>query len=137
MTNKRFLNIVFVVVIANFAAQIPYLVHQYHGKPSVVGVILMVAVLAWFLAGYILLLKNSMTGFVSLISFLIVEFLFYLSTQITQAASGKGILLHVLHPDDPFLFIVFGIGYINFIAAGYFVIYLLRHKSIFVDKDST
>ena len=133
MTHKQFLNIVFVVVIANFIAQVPYLIHQYHGKPSAIGIILMTVVLMWFLTGYTLLLKQKMAGYIILITFLIVEFLFYLSNQVTQLASGKGILLHVLHPDDALLFVVFGLGYINFIAAGYFVFYLLRYKHIFIN----
>lgn len=134
MANKQFLRILFVVVVANFIAQIPYLLHQYHGKPSSIGIILMMAVLAWFLVGYSLLLKKSIVGYIVLMGFLIVEFLFYLSTQVTQVASGKGILLHVLHPDDVTLFIVFGLGYINFIAAGYFVYHLSCHKDAFVKK---
>ena len=61
-------------------------------------------------------------------AFLIVEFLFYLSTQVTQALSGQGILLHVLHPDDAVLFFVFGIGYINLIVSGFYIAYLAIHR---------
>jgi len=62
--------------------------------------------------------------------FLIVEFLFYLSTQITQATSGKGILLHVISPDDPILFVVFGIGYLNLIVSAVFIVFtFINHRN--------
>ncbi|MDB5180229.1 MAG: hypothetical protein JWN12_861 [Candidatus Saccharibacteria bacterium] len=66
-----------------------------------------------------------------MMAFLIIEFLFYLSTQITQAVSGKGILLHVIHPDDLILFVVFGIGYLNLITSAFFIVF------IFVNRKKT
>ncbi|MDB5167683.1 MAG: hypothetical protein JWN26_828 [Candidatus Saccharibacteria bacterium] len=121
MKNKGYLLILLVVVLADFIAQIPYYLHQYHTPPSISGSLLLLAVLAWFLFGFILLWHRKAKGYLLIIVFLVIEFLFYLSTQITQAFSGKGILLHVLHPDDPTLFIVFAIGYINLLASGFYV----------------
>ena len=126
--NKTFLRILFFVVLANFLVQILYLIHQYQGVASLAGSLLMMVVFAWFLAGYILLSKRTMKGFVIMLAFLITEFLFYLSTQVTQAVSGQGILLHVLRPSDPILFIVFGVGYANFVAAGFCIFYMTRHR---------
>lgn len=126
----------FLVVVANFAAQIPYYFHQYylteHLLPSLLGVLLLGIAFAWFLVGYNALRKGKKLGYILITSFYIVEFLFYLQTQITQAVSGKGILLHVLRPDDALLFVVFGVGYINFLAAAWFAYYLLRNKRNFV-----
>jgi hypothetical protein len=130
--SKTFLQVLFFVVLANFLAQIVYLIHQYGGHASPVGAGLMLIVFAWFLAGYILLWRQKLIGLILMFTFLSIEFLFYLSTQVTQAISGQGILLHVLQPSDPILFIVFGIGYINFIAAAYFIIHLLRNRQSFV-----
>jgi hypothetical protein len=118
-----------IVVIANFAVQAPYYFHQYGRLPSFGSILLMSIVFAWFLIGFWLLIRKRFWGYVLLLSFLIVECLFYLMTQILQAASGKGILLHVLYPSDPVLFLVFGVGYINLIASVFFIYYLIRHKN--------
>jgi hypothetical protein len=128
MHRKTYLGILFIVTIVNFIAQIPYYFHQYHLLPSLSGVILMSFVFAWFLVSFWWLWNRMQKGYLLILIFLIVEFLFYMSTQITQAVSGRGILLHVLHPNDPVLFIVFGIGYINLLASGFFISYLLLHK---------
>jgi len=128
MKNNWFFRTLLSVVLANFVVQVLYVMYQYDGRASLMGILLMLGVFIWFLIGYILLWKKSLAGFLVLLSFLITEFLFYLSTQITQLLSGQGILLHVLRPNDPVLFVVFGIGYINFVAAGFFIFYLIRHK---------
>jgi len=128
MKNNWFFRTLLSVVLANFVVQVLYVMYQYDGRVSLMGILLMLGVFIWFLIGYILLWKKALAGFLVLLSFLITEFLFYLSTQITQLLSGQGILLHVLRPNDPVLFVVFGIGYINFVAAGFFIFYLIRHK---------
>lgn len=89
----------------------------------------MTFVLLWFLIGYIRLKKAKRYGYAILLSFFTVEFLFYLQTQIVQAISSKGILLHVLHPDNNLLFLVFLIGYINFAAAAWFIYFMIKNKS--------
>lgn len=128
MSHNNLLKLLFGVVIANFIVQIPYYFHQYHGLPGMIGVLLMAIVLSWFLVGFRLLWRGSSWGYSLTTAFLSVEFIFYAMTQLSQAASGRGILLHVLSPDDPVLFVVFGVGYINFAAAGFFVYYLIRYK---------
>jgi hypothetical protein len=124
------------IVLANFLAQVPYFMYQYHGVPSRIGTTLMTFVLVWFLLAFVWLWQAKTKGYFLLLAFLIVEFLFYLSTQITQILSGKGILLHVLHPDDPILFIVFAIGYINLVASGFFVYYLILHKKELTESST-
>ena len=138
LSKKRFLNIVFWIVIANFIAQFPYYIHQYYLAirlaPSFIGSFLLIAVLVWFLLGWNGLRRNKVWGYWTLLSFLLVEFLFYIQTQVVQAFSGKGILLHVLHYDGFVLFFVFLIGYINCIAAGYFIYYLLKYRARVIIK---
>lgn len=125
-----------VVTLVNFLVQIPYYFHQYyvtaHLPPSPIGVVLMSGVLAWFLGGYYLLLKGKKSGYILITAFLTVEFLFYLMTQVTQLLGGHGVFLYVLHPSDPFLFLVFGIGYINFIASALLLYFLVRYRSQFI-----
>lgn len=89
------------------------------------------AVLAWFLTGYYRLATNKSFGYAITLAFLGTEFLFYLQTQIVQAVTGHGILLHVLHPDGVLLFGVFLIGYINFSAAPGFIYMLVRYRREF------
>lgn len=129
------MRILFLVVVSNFIAQIPYYLHQYynprHLAPSVLGVLLMSVVLAWFLIGYSMLKKQKKRGYFLMQSFLSIEFLFYLQTQLVQFATGHGVLLHVVHPDGWLLFIVFLIGYINFLAAAGFISYLVARRHQF------
>ncbi|MBW4061043.1 hypothetical protein HJC99_00515 [Candidatus Saccharibacteria bacterium] len=131
-----FLYILFAVTMANFVAQIPYYLHQYyltsHTAPSPLGLVLMGGVLAWFLIGYHGLARYQKYGYILVLSFLSVEFLFYLQTQIAQYLSGHGIFLYVSSPHSLILFIVFGVGYINFIASAWFIYELLRHARSFV-----
>lgn len=124
-----------IIVGANFIAQVPYYYHQYyvrsHQPPTLLGVVLMVAVLAWFAIGYWRLAARKSLGLALTVSFLAVEFLFYVQTQIVQAMTGHGLLLHVVHPDDPVLFVVFLIGYINLVAAPFLIGALVRHRAAF------
>jgi hypothetical protein len=85
------------------------------------------------LLGFVWLWQRKLKGYVLMMAFLVLEFLFYASTQVTQALSGQGILLHVLHPDDAVLFFVFGIGYINLFVAGFYIVYLLINRRKLVE----
>lgn len=122
-------------VITNYLAQIPYYVHQYYAPhkflPSLFGTVLLGTTFVWFMVAYIKLTKQQKTGYYLMITFLAVEFLFYLQTQISQYLISHRILLHVYHPDSALLFAVFGIGYINFVASAYFLIYLVKNKQSF------
>lgn len=138
MSRTFFLRTVSLVVAINYLAQVPYYLHQYyaryHTAPSALGMVLLALTLIWMVLGVVGLGRGSVLGYLLLISFLSVEFLFYLQTQIVQLISGHGVLLYVIHPSDPFLFIVFGIGYINFVASGWFVYYLATHRAAFARK---
>ena len=133
MSKRIVLKILFIVVIANFAAQVPYYFHQYYlpyrTLPSLTALFLMTFVLGWFLSGVYLLYQEKTVGYYLSISFLAVEFLFYLQTQIVQAVTGRGVLLHLLHPDGATLFIVFGIGYVNMLASPWFAYHFIKNKS--------
>jgi Na+-translocating ferredoxin:NAD+ oxidoreductase RnfD subunit len=65
--------------------------------------LLLIIVLGWFLLGFVWLWQRKLVDYVLVMTFLVVEFLFYLSTQVAQVMSGKRPLLHVLHPDDAVL----------------------------------
>ncbi len=93
-------------------------------------------VLAWFVVGYWRVSARKPFGLALSISFLLVEVLLYLQTQIIQAATGNGILLHVVHPDDPLPFVVFLIGYVNPVAAPFLIWSLLRHRPLFAPGRS-
>ncbi len=138
VNSELFFKILFWTVISNFIAQIPYYFHQYyisrHIAPSLIGLTLLSLVFVWFISAYILLKNGKKTGYYLMLTFLIIEFLFYLQTQIVQATTGHGILLHVLRPDNGLLFIVFFIGYVNFIASAYFIFYLIKYRSSFFNK---
>ncbi|MEO8104980.1 MAG: hypothetical protein ABI602_01450 [Candidatus Saccharibacteria bacterium] len=124
------------VVGANYLAQVPYYFHQYYAPhkflPSLVGSVLLLSTLAWFVAGYQLLKNGHRRGYWLMLTFLSVEFLFYLQTQISQALLSHQLLLHVYHPDSGLLLIVFAIGYLNFGAALYFIGYLVHHRRSFL-----
>jgi hypothetical protein len=134
MTKTIFTRILLVVVGANFLAQIPYYIHQYylpaHAAPAFAGLALMVGVLAWFTVGFMGLIRGTVIGYYLTFAFLVVECLFYLQTQIVQFAGGHGILFQVWHPTNGLLFVVFGLGYINFFASFWFVYFMLIKKTL-------
>lgn len=123
------LTVLLVIICANYLAQIPYYFHQYyaphHLLPSFVGSLLLLATLVWFIAAFRLLEQGSSAGWALMVIYLLAVLLFYLQTQIMQFATVHHILLYVYHPKSVLLFIVFGIGYINCIAAAYYLGYLI------------
>lgn len=136
MNKNKFLKLLLVVVLANYLAQIPYYIHQYysphHFLPSLYGSVLLAITLIWFLVAYKKILDNRLSGYWLMLSFLLVEFIFYLQTQISQALTSHQLFLHVYKPDGVLLFVVFGVGYVNFLAAPYFIWNLMRHKSAII-----
>lgn len=129
------LRILITIIVANYLAQIPYYFHQYYAPhrllPSLVGALLLMATLIWFLAAYRLLAKGHRAGWWLLFAYLLVVFLFYIQTQIMQAVTAHQILLYVYHPKNVLLFAVFGIGYLNCIAALYYLFYLVVNRQKF------
>jgi hypothetical protein len=138
MNKSQVMQLVLVVTIANYIAQIPYYFHQYYSPyktlPSLAGSMLLGITLIWFLIGYIKTAVGQLSGYYLLLSFLIVEFLFYLQTQISQLLISHQLFLHVLHPNGIVLLLVFGIGYLNFFASAFFIYYLLFNRRLFVDN---
>ncbi|HLZ23449.1 MAG TPA: hypothetical protein VKQ30_15150 [Ktedonobacterales bacterium] len=120
------------VVLSNYIAQIPYYLYLYYfphrAAPAFAGSLLLIATLLWFLAGYIWLARGSRAGYWLLLSFLITEVGFYLHNMVIQVTHGFAPFFH-LQSHDPLLFVVFAIGYLNFLAGAYFIYFLLRHRS--------
>ena len=139
------IHILFANILANFAAQVLYFFYLYAGKQSwwisARSFVVMGAVFAVFLAGYILLFRRPKIGYPVLFIFLAVEFLFYLFGEVQSVVHGYGLFFQIHNP-DLLLRIIYSIGYLNLFAAGYFLgmlvwkrdeirafdIFLLEHK---------
>lgn len=132
-TNKRpELLPLFIIVILNYLAQIPYDIHLYHGYFNIFGTILLLITLVWFLVGYYLIYKRKKFGYWLLVSFLLVQVIFYFQNEIVLSFFGYGIMYHFLHTRDVILLSVFFIGDINFFAACYYSYYLIKKKTLFL-----
>lgn len=129
--------ILFLLILANFIAQVPYFFHLYY-KPGISLLaesrpfLIMSFVFAVFLVASILLFKRTVAGYWLMLIFLIVEFLFYLWNTIGGVVHGFGLFFHLQNP-DLLLRIVFAIGYINLFASGYFLCLLLWKRTDFLD----
>ncbi len=123
------------VVLANYLAQIPYYLHLYyfpHGAPpSRSGTALLTLTLVWFLAGFAGTLRRWTAAYWVLVAYFVTVATFYLRNMLTQVTHGYPPFLHVWGEHDPILFVVFGIGYVNMLAALFFLYFLLRrHRSL-------
>jgi len=118
------------IILANFIAQIPYSIHQYGLSflTNTRGILLLGIPFIIFLAGYFLLSKKNRWGYRMLLAFLTLEFAFYVLTVVGEIAQGSGAFYHLGNPSLT-LRIVFGIGYLNLFAAGYFLFLLVRNRS--------
>lgn len=124
--------ILFLIVMANYIAQIPYGIHLYGHRFNLVGVMMLGITLVWFLTGFILLVKRIKIGYWILLSFLFVEFIFYFHGQIILMFVGYGLMYHLVNFKDMILWWVFFIGDVNFFVAGFYLYYLLRRKKMFL-----
>jgi hypothetical protein len=125
------LTVLLVVVLANYAAQVPYALDLYGTHVSRTGAGLLGITLAWFLAGVVLQRRGGRAGragYWLLLSFLITEFLFYFHGQILQLAHGYGMVHDLVHAHDTIVRWVFVVGDLNFVAAGFFAAYLAWHR---------
>ncbi len=113
-------------VVANYAAQVPYALHLYGTRYDRAGVAVLALTLVWFLAGFLLLVRRSPLGYPLTLSFLVVDFGFYLFNIVNSSVHGFGPLYHLSRLGDPVLWTVFLVGYVNFVAAGYLIWRLLR-----------
>ncbi|NMH96540.1 hypothetical protein [Pseudonocardia acidicola] len=118
-----------VAVLVNYAAQIPYYLHQYYpGAPSWPGLALLALTFVWFLAGYRSYVRSRPYGYALLLTYLAAQVLFY----------GHSVLLSVMHgghagavaqlsSPSPFLVVIFAIGYLNFVVAVWALVWLIAH----------
>ncbi len=131
--------ILFLLILANFLAQIPYYLHLYYNPNNLLaqvkGGFLLLIVFAVFLLASILLFKRTVIGYWLMVMFLTVEFLFYVWNTLGGVIHGYGFLYHLANP-DLILRAVFAIGYVNLFASGYFLCLLLLKRSTFLDSQA-
>ncbi len=127
--------ILFLLILANFIAQIPYYLHLYYNPNNLLaqakGALLMLFVFGVFLLASTLLFKRRVLGYWLMVIFLAIEFLFYLWNTIGEVIHGYGLFFHLNNP-DLLLKVVFAIGYVNLFASGYFLALLLLKRSNFL-----
>jgi len=130
--------ILFLLILANFIAQIPYYFHLYYNPNNLLtqakAGLLMLFVFGVFLLASTLLFKRRVLGYWLMVIFLAVEFLFYLWNTVGEVIHGYGLFFHLNNP-DPLLRAVFAIGYVNLFASGYFLSLLLLKKAHFLDSQ--
>jgi hypothetical protein len=117
------LGVLFWVVITDYLAQIPYYLANYyiphHTVPTLSSLVLLGLTLAWFLIGYFGLRAHRRFGYWVLLSFALVEGLFYLFTLLFGAGAFQ-----LLNP-SPVIRIVFVIGYATGIISLIYVVALV------------
>jgi len=128
--------ILFLLILANFIAQIPYYLHLYY-KPNfnqlaqLKSGIPMIIVSTFFILASILFFKRTIAGYWLMLTFLATEFLFYLWNAIGSVIHGYGLFFQLSNP-DLLLRAVFAIGYINLFASGYFLCLLIIKRANFL-----
>jgi hypothetical protein len=132
--------ILFLLILADFIAQIAYYLHLYYNPNNVLtqvkGGLIMLFVFGVFLLASILLFKRQVLGYWLMVIFLAVEFLFYLWNTLGEVIHGYGLFFHLNNP-DLLLRAVFAIGYVNLFASGYFLVLLLLKRSRFLDPQAS
>jgi hypothetical protein len=121
------LNFLLVITLINYLAQIPYYLHNYyyphHLIPGTRAVILLGITLIWLVFGYIAYIKKIRYGFGILLSYLIVEGLFYISSIFS------GTFGHQLQNQSNIIRTVFIIGYISGLTSAYYAYKLFRWRN--------
>lgn len=117
-----------VITLANYAAQIPYYLHNdytpHHMLPGIRAIVLMAGTLAFFALGLEGYQRRRRWGTPVLTAFLTIEAVFYAGTFIT----GEFIFQMANH--SYLLKAVFVIGYASGIVAGYYAYRLLRQSRL-------
>jgi hypothetical protein len=131
---SRPLLVLFLVVLANYLAQIPYSLHLYGLNENPRGVVLLGTTFVWFLAGFWLLMRGKASGYWLTLAFLAVQFLFYFDNQIILMFYGYGLIYHLTHFDDPVIWAVELVGDVNFVVAAFFLYYLARNRRALLDE---
>src|SRR5437588_8183484 len=131
--------ILFLLILANFIAQIPYYFHLYYNPNNLLaqakGELIMLFVFAAFLLASTLLFKRRALGYWLMLIFLTVEFLFYLWNTLGEVIHGYSLFFHLNNP-DLLLRAVFAIGYVNLFVSGYFLALLLLKRSRFLEPQA-
>jgi hypothetical protein len=130
--------ICFGLILANFITQVPYYFHLYfQTQPLSItlrSLVIMGVVFAFFLSGPILLFNKKRLGYWLTISFLSIEFLFYLLNQISSVSHGYGLFFQINNPDLT-LRVIYSIGYTNLFACGYLLFLLMRYRDFFLGNS--
>ncbi len=130
--------ILFLLILANFIAQIPYYLHLYYNPNNLLaqlrGGFLLIFVFAIFLLASFLLFKRTVIGYWLMVTFLAVEFLFYAWNTLGGVIHGYGLFYHLANP-DLILRAVFAIGYVNLFVSGYFLCLLLLKRATCLDSQ--
>lgn len=128
---KRATVVLLYTVLINYAAQIPYYLHQYyfpyHAQPNWSGVALLALTFVWFLFGYVRYVRGKRYGWGLLLSFLVAQVIFY-GYSVLLSFVGGGALAQLQTP-SPFIRVIFSIGYLNFAVALYYVAWLLVKRT--------
>ncbi len=132
------LNVLLIATVINYLAQIPYYIHNYyvphHLTPGLRATGLLGFTLIWFIAGFIMYIKKIKYGYGILLSFLIVETLFY------GLAFLSGAFISQLRNHSDIIRLVFIIGYASGATAGYYVYRLIhchRNTPISLARDES
>ncbi|EWT02621.1 hypothetical protein N865_02535 [Intrasporangium oryzae NRRL B-24470] len=112
------------VTVANYVWQVPYYLHFYarFGKSPGGLTVPLLLTFVWFGVGAALLVTRRRGGVPVMVSFLVVEAVFYLVHNLTGAA-GRDLLT-----SDGVLLVASVLGYVNAFAAIVFVVWLLRTR---------
>ncbi len=114
------------VTLANYAAQVPYYLYNYYFPyrvlPTFSSIALLGFTLVWFLFGYFGFQKKIKYSYGLLLSFLIVEALFYLHSFVF------GAFFFQMQNPNPIIKAVFIVGYISGAVAGYYAYRLIRSR---------
>lgn len=114
------------ITLVNYAAQVPYYLHNdysaQHPLPNVRAVALLAVTLAWFAIGLAGFMRRQRWGFAVLVSFLAAEAIFYAGTFATGEFVGQ------LGNHSYLLKAVFIIGYASGAAAAYYAYRLFRNR---------
>jgi hypothetical protein len=126
---KFFLRFLFLIILVNYLAQIPYTLHLYGFHVNPRGAALLALTFAWFLVGYWLMWRRQAIGYWMTCAFLVAQCLFY--NEIVLMWYGYGFIHHLLDLHDPVVWAVQLIGTINFVFAAFSPVYFLRYGKAF------
>ena len=117
-----------VITLFNYVAQVPYYIHNdftpAHPLPGVRAVALLGMTLAWFVIGLVGYRRQKGWGYWLLVSYLLVEAVFYLETIVS------GIFIPQLRNHTLLIDAVFVIGYASGLVSAYYAYRLLRIRRI-------